>query len=209
MAQVISFEQFRPIARYDEIPWTQARIEEGETADGPWVTLETIVLDPVDSDPANPAYRNLTTELADDAFDLWYRITFIDGTGDISLPTTPIQNTDPSDTATYATISEIARLLKINSPSDAQTQAMLRVLMMATGEINSEVDRSTDDDDLAGWQLALVEEVCLERAVELWRETPFGLVGIDSDLGATHTARNTWERYAHKLAPIKTQWGLA
>lgn len=209
MAQVITFERFRPIARYDETPWTEAIIEEGTTVDGPWVELETVTLDPVDTDPANPVYRNLTTELADDAFDLWYRIIFVDGTGDQALPTTPIQNTEPSAGDTYASRSELARLLKINNPTTDQMAAMDRVLLMATGEINTEVDRAATDDSLAGWQLSLVEEVCLERAVELWRETPFGIVGIDSDLGGIRTSRNTWERYAHKLAPLKTQWGLA
>ena len=125
MAQVITFEGFQPIARYDEIPWTQAKIEEGATEDGPWTALETIILDPVDADPSEPAYRNLTTELADDAFDLWYRITFIDGTGDQSIPTTPIQNTD-TGLSPYATVTELARILKLRDPSDAQRAAERR-----------------------------------------------------------------------------------
>jgi hypothetical protein len=108
MAQVITFERFRPIARYDDIPWTEARIEEGATSDGPWVALETITLEPVDPDPTDPVYRNLTTELADDAFDLWYRIVFIDGTGDISIPTDPIQNSSPpTETGLYVTVAQV------------------------------------------------------------------------------------------------------
>lgn len=109
----------------------------------------------------------------------------------------------------YSSTEELGRLLKINTPSAEQTAAMVRVLTMASVEIDAEIDRSEDDDALTDDQLALAEEVNLERAVELWRETPFGILGIDSDLGATHTARNTWERYAHKLAPIKSRWGLA
>lgn len=207
MAQVITFEGFTPIARYDTVPWTDARIEEGTTQTGTFVELETVALSPVDSDPSNPAARNITTELASDTPNLWYRIVFVDGTGDESLPTEPIQNATAG--TPYATVTELSRILKIAAPSAKQTDAMRRVLAMAAGEIDSELDRATTDDALAGWQLALVEEVNLERAVELWRETPFGILGIDSDLGATHTARNTWERYAHKLAPLKTQWGIA
>jgi hypothetical protein len=40
-------------------------------------------------------------------------------------------------------------------------------------------------------------------------EAPFGILSVD-DLGvATRTARDTWERHAHKLAPLKRQWGFA
>ncbi len=123
-------------------------------------------------------------------------------TSSIVVPDTPVGSI-------YATVDELARLLKIPNPTAAQTAAMQRVLLMATGEIDAEVDRSVDDDALAGWQLSLTAEVCLERAVELWRAAPFGIVGIESEFGPTHTARNSWERYAHMLAPIKTQWGVA
>ena len=32
MAQVISFEQYRPVARYDATAWTQVRIEESDSS---------------------------------------------------------------------------------------------------------------------------------------------------------------------------------
>lgn len=115
---------------------------------------------------------------------------------------------EPFDGDTYGTVEELFRLLKINNPTDAQTDAATRVLTTATGEIDSEIDRA-EDDPIAGWQISLATEVCLERAVELWRAAPFGIVDLGGDFGATHTARNTWERYAHMLAPLKTQWGIA
>ncbi len=123
-------------------------------------------------------------------------------TSTIVVPDAPVSSM-------YSTVDELARLLKINTPTAAQTAAMQRVLLMATGEIDAEIDRSEDDDALAGWQLSLVAEVCLERAVELWRAAPFGIVGIDSEIGGVHTSTNTWQRYAHMLAPLKTQWGFA
>jgi hypothetical protein len=118
---------------------------------------------------------------------------------------------DPPTGDTYATVDELARILKIRTPSIDQENAMARVLLTATGEIDAEIDRSVDDDDLAGWQLALVAEVALERAVEHWRqqESPFGIIGIGADLMPTRSARDTWDRHALKLAPIKTRWGLA
>lgn len=92
MAQVISFEGYVPTARYDAIPWTEAEIEEGPSASGPWTLIDTLTLSPVDSDPSDPQTRNLTTELASDTPALWYRITFKDATGDSSQPTNPVQN---------------------------------------------------------------------------------------------------------------------
>lgn len=214
MAQVITFESFRPVARYDGIAWTQARVEEGTTADGPWTVLETIALSPVDSDPRNPDSRNFTTELADDAMDLWYRIVFLDASGDSLQPTEPIQNVASDVEATgdtYATVDELARILKVRAPSADQVTALGRVLLMATGEIDSEIDLAAGADALAGWQIALVTEVCLERGAELWKEqeVQFGLVGIGTEFGPTRIARDTWDKYALKLAPLKNQWGLA
>lgn len=113
--------------------------------------------------------------------------------------------------AAYATAEELARILKIRTPTTEQTAAMTRVLDAAAGEINAEIDRADTDDDLAGWQLALVEEVNLERAVEHWQqmETPFGIIGLGADLGAIATSRDSWMRHALKLQPLKTRWGLA
>jgi hypothetical protein len=111
-------------------------------------------------------------------------------------------------TVGYTTTEELARILKI-TPTEAQELALVRVLTMAMVEIDAEIDLADDATALTSDQLELAAEVNLERAVELWRDTPWGIVGIDSDIGATHTSRNTWERYAHKLAPLKSQWGLA
>jgi hypothetical protein len=116
---------------------------------------------------------------------------------------------EPPTGDTYATADELARRLKIRAPSAEQTAQMDQVLLMAAGEINSEIDLAVDVD-LESWQLALAAEVNLKRAVELWAESPFGILGLETaELFATHTARNTWERYAHMLAPLKDQWGLA
>lgn len=211
MAQVITFLAFRPIERYDATPWISARIEEAATADAAevdWTAIETITLSPVDADPAEPVYRNLTTELASDDADLWYRIVFVDATGDESLPTTPIQNTS-SEVGLYATVTELARILKIRTPSDEQTSAMERVLLAAAGEINAEIDLDADTS-LSGWQVALAEQVNLARAAELWKleEVQFGVV-MGGEFGAVHLARNSWDKHAFTLAPLKQQWGLA
>lgn len=208
MAVVVSLEDFRPSPRYDSLPWTQARIEEGTASVGPWTVLETQNLSPVDVDPANPAYRNFTTQLGTDE-ELWYRIVFLDASGDTGLPTFPVQNV-ADDRPVYASTTELARLLRV-SESDRH-DALLRVLKSAAGEIDSEIGTA----DINGTELpysnppALAREVNLERAVEHWQQlqSPFGIIGM-GDLGATYTARDSWDRHAHKLAPLKGGWGIA
>lgn len=209
---VVTLENFQPTPRYDDTPWTEAKIQEAATAtalNADWTTIDTIALDPVDVDPEHPASRDFTTENASDTAGLWYRVIFLDGDGDELLPTVPVQNV-AADTTAYATVDELARVLKLRTPTDEQTNAMERVLLAAAGEINAEIDLE-DDEGLPSWGLALAQEVNLERAVEHWRqqESPFGIVGLSGDLGATYTARDSWDRHALKLAPLKSQWGIA
>lgn len=211
MSQVITFSGYQPTPRYDGVSWTQVRIQEAATADAvdaDWSTIETIALDPLDVDPTEPASRDITTELASDTAGLWYRLIFVDGSGDELLPTVPVQNI--VSIASYATVTELARILKIRAPTDEQRDAMERVLLTAAGEINTEIDLASDEG-LAGWQIALAAEVNLERAVEHWRqqESPFGLIGLGPELPAERAARDSWERHALKLAPLKSQWGMA
>lgn len=110
----------------------------------------------------------------------------------------------------YASEAELARILKIANPSAEQTTALTRVLLAATGEIDLEIGLAEDDDALTGWQLALATEVCLERAVEHWKQQQiaFGIVGL-GDGTQLYAARDSWDRHALKLAPLKTVWGLA
>lgn len=117
---------------------------------------------------------------------------------------------DPFVGDTYADADELARILKIRTPSADQTEAMERVLAMATLEIDREIDR-TDDNPVSGAEASLAAQVCLQRATELWhlQEVPLGLAGIGAEMGAAHLARNSWEKYAFTLAPLKEQWGLA
>lgn len=206
---VITLENYTPTPRYDSVPWTDARIQEAATADAEsWTTIETISLSPVDADPSEPATRNFTTENASDTAGLWYRIIFVDADGDELLPTVPVQNVTPI--VAYATRTELARILKIREPTQEQEDAMDRVLLAAAGEINREIDLDTDEG-LSSWQLALAQEVNLERAVEHWRqqESPFGLLALAVDVPAERTATDSWSRHAAKLAPLKSQWGVA
>jgi hypothetical protein len=185
------------------------QIEEADASDGPWTLIDTLAITPVDADPSLPAYRNFTTQLASDDPDLWYRLTFFDADGDFALPTFPVQNTE-EDRPIYASVSELATVLKVRAAD--RSSALRRVLEAAAIEIDSEIGTA----DINGTELpygsppAIVSEVNLERAVEHWQQmqSPFGIIGL-GDLGATYTARDSWDRHGHKLAPLKGSWGIA
>lgn len=112
-------------------------------------------------------------------------------------------------TVGYTTVEELQRILKIRTATADQTAAMTRVLTTAQVEIDSEIDLDTDTT-LTTPQLQLAAEVQLERSVEHWQqqEVAFGIIA-GTDFAALHIARDTWDRHALKLAPLKDQWGLA
>ncbi len=207
MTIVVTFEDFVPAARFDDVPWTDARIEESDAKDGTFTPIDTVTFLIPDPDPANPGARSFTTSQGT-AIGYWYQIVFIDGSLNESLPTAPLQNTAGTVSPhMYATVTELARILKIRSATAEQTVALRRCLEAAANEIDSELGRT---DTFSSPFPALVVEVNLERAVEHWQqgEIPFGIVGL-GDTGAIYTARDSWDRHAHKLSPLKESWGLA
>ena len=210
MSFVVTLEDYRPSPRYDSLPWTEARIYEGTAStDTVGTLIDTVAFGTVDADPTDPAYRNFTTQLAT-AADLWYWIVFADVDGDTSLPTLSVQNTASAGRPVYATTAELARLLRVQESQ--RHDSLRRVLEAAAAEIDSEIGTA----DISGASLpysnppALASEVNLERAVEHWQQmqSPFGIIGM-GDIGATYTARDSWDRHAHKLAVLKGQYGLA
>lgn len=116
----------------------------------------------------------------------------------------------PPSGSTYAEVTELFRILKIRTPTATQIVAAERVLVTATGEIDSEIDLASGDT-LPEWGLSLVSQVCLDRAADLWRHTESvpGVLGIPDEAMPTTFGRYSWNRYAERLAPLKDQWGLA
>jgi hypothetical protein len=87
---IVSLVNFTPTARFDGIPWAKAYIQEAPQKSGPWVTLSTIVLAPVDADPRNPAPRNFTVPGTID--NGWYRVVFATATDSEQTGSYPTQN---------------------------------------------------------------------------------------------------------------------
>jgi len=145
-----------------------------------------------------------------------YRLLYDDdgGTaavGHVAIEELIISNAAPGDPLTgdtYGTTDELFRRLKVRTPTDDQVAQGELLLLMATTEINDEID-AVEDVELTDGHASICVEVCYKRAVELWAESPFGLLGLENAEFTVHTARNTWERYAVLLANVKQQWGIA
>lgn len=216
MPQAVSFTGYTPAARYDAISWSEARIEEAATETGTFTQIDVIAFASVipsgaDPDPADPLARSFTTQLGGDDEGLWYRIVFADTDGTTSVATSPVQNID-DDVAVvvYADVTELARILKIRTATAEQTAALTRCLRSAALEIAKELDLTSS---LSGVEeLALAEQVNLDRAADVWHHTESrtGLTGIlGGDESIPMPGRYSWERYAQRLVPLKQQWGLA
>jgi len=112
----------------------------------------------------------------------------------------------------YATKEQLAATLPGVTAGGSRDADLERVLDMAAYEIDHEIDRAEpfvfSDEDAAA-ALPLLEHVNLERAADLWNmeNQPSGLLlGGETPLLAP---RNSWDRYANMLAPLKEQHGLA
>lgn len=128
MGLIVSFENYLPPARFDDEPWTEAQIDEAPEATGPWTTIDTIELDPVDDDPTSPQLRSFTTPNGT-ALNLWYRVIFLDGDANESQPTEAVQNAPPTDTSrdlcTLADVLGYVPGYQVEQPTDTKLQALI------------------------------------------------------------------------------------
>ena len=112
----------------------------------------------------------------------------------------------------YATKTQLAAVLPGINAGGTRDTDLDRVLNMAAYEIDKELDKELPfdfSDPDAALALPLLEHVNIERAADLWHmeNVQAGLlVGGDTPLLAP---RNSWDRYANMLAPLKERWGLA
>lgn len=208
MTTVLSFTDYTPPARNDDEPWTEALVQQADTSGGSYTLIDTLDLDPLDSDPRVPQSRNLTTYEASDTPLKWYRIIWTDADAHMSLPTTPIQQLG-NDVTPFTTQDELFRVLRIRTPTTDQQTAADQVLLVAAQEIMSEIDLRAGE--LTAADVAVCASVNLDRAADLWRHTESapGILGVVDELQSTTPGRYSWARYAARLSVVKDQWGLA
>lgn len=134
MTQVVTFEGYTPIARYDSLPWTTVRVEEAGAVSGPWTQIDEIALSPLDADPSDPQARNVTTALASSTPLLWYRLIFVDAALDTEAPTDPVQNGEPTGRNLLCTLDDVTSYVPAYI-SDPTTDSKLRSLIGAQSQL--------------------------------------------------------------------------
>lgn len=110
----------------------------------------------------------------------------------------------------YATVEELLRLLRLDSPTSQQLDAAQRALDEAAAEIDWELEY-TPENPAPAPPPPLVVGVNLDRAVEHWRQSysPFGIIPVGAESEPIVTARNSWYRHHLKLMPLKRHMGIA
>lgn len=122
----------------------------------------------------------------------------------------------------YATATQLRNKLKV--PSGTTDADLQRVLDMAMVETKSEVGNwdFTDTEDIdarlealgnkftSTEAQAMLTSANLARAQDLWliEGLPIGVIGLGGETPLL-SPRNSWERFANMLAPLKNEWGLA
>jgi hypothetical protein len=108
MGYVVTIRDIYPPVRSDNNPWTGAKIQ--ESADSlAWTLIDSVALTPLDTDPANPRARTLTTEQAtlERGF---YRVQFFDATNDTSSWSEVMENA--ALVAWAPSVREIAAIMR-------------------------------------------------------------------------------------------------
>lgn len=182
MSEVISFNNYRPPERFDDVPWTRAQIDEAPAATGPWTTIDTITFDDPDDDPSDPQARSFTTANGT-APDLWYRVTFLDGADGETEPTTPVQNTIPGSTPNrrdLCTLADIAERTPGYTIGDDEATDLALADFITTESrdfmeaAHREITSITDDDEDGStrtfdvdWVVAEDREILIGDAAEI------------------------------------------
>lgn len=201
---VVTLTDYEPNERFDANPWTQARVEGATAAEGPFTAIETIDLDPVDSDPTNPATRNFTTTQA--TTESWFRVVFIDADGNEDA-------TEPVSFApgTFASVQDVE--VRIGRDLDDAEQALADYVLRATTALIAE-ELNHDAD----WVAALTPvpptfaAVCVTRAVDAV-SNPSVVQATTESLGAysiSQTLRRSTEDFAclsaSERAAVRLAW---
>lgn len=96
--------------------WTNYRIEEALSSDGPWASIQSGVLLPADTDPNAPLTRNFS--VTSDVVDGWYRVVFIDVDSNFEN-TIPRWNRTSFNVLYTPTVSQVGALLRARTKDTA------------------------------------------------------------------------------------------
>jgi hypothetical protein len=115
---VTNFNNILPPARFDGNPWTQILVYESATEEGTFALLDTVAISSlpggVDSNPAEPAYRNVTVSNATVERGYYYFV-FKDAIGNQTAPTNTICNAPSVKGSIRPTLIELGSILTVRT----------------------------------------------------------------------------------------------
>jgi predicted transcriptional regulator len=165
-----TFEGYAPPRRYDSVPFTSALIREAAFEAGPYTTIQTIALSPLDADPSAPATRNFTTALAA-VEDGWYVIRWSDGSS--TFDSDPIRY-QTSGTA-YANVTQLREALDLTDvelPDEAATELILSAedwidAQLGARETDPATGRKVIEEEVQPWQWTKLNRATVKVASRL------------------------------------------
>lgn len=192
---VVSLTEYRPSPRFDGKAWTKAKIEGGESVNGPWTAIETVTLSPVDSDPTKPQSRNFSTEHATSA-QTWVRVAFEDADGDEQF-TSPVSLMAAASTADLTTLANVRSFLQKQGADMGQDEVIQALITQASVAIARYTERQ------------FVQEAAVEKVFEVNQPltsvvsfAPYELQSVESiKLDTDTTSPTTLEAEEFRLWP--------
>lgn len=154
---IISFFDYVPERRFDNVPWTTIKVEEAPSQDGPWNQIDEFAIAEVDPDPSHPSARSWTTTgtTLDEG---WYRVKFIDAQGN-NIVTEPIQNIPPDPVEYLPSLSEVGLVSlgrtkddvgniqgTFNSLTTPDDETVQRLILSAGDDVRRHIGRDIPDD---------------------------------------------------------------
>jgi hypothetical protein len=105
---------------------------------------------------------------------------------------------------------ELQRVLAKPNPTQAELDAMTRVLEAAAQDIDWDLGYDADNPAPSP-PPPIVVDVNLDRAVELWRlnYSAAGVLPIGPESTPIVSPRDTWYRHHIRLRPLWTKFGVA
>jgi hypothetical protein len=112
--------------------------------------------------------------------------------------------------APYVEVLELQRVLAKPNPTQAELDAMTRVLEAAAQDIDWDLGYDADNPAPSP-PPPIVVDVNLDRAVELWRLnfSHSGAYVVGPETTPIVSPRDTWYRHHIRLRPLWTKWGIA
>jgi hypothetical protein len=187
MGTVISFAKYKPGPRYfpDKSPWTQVRIEEAtDPAAGPWTLIDTQTLSPLDTDPADPMWREVSTAMAVTT-GRWYRLRWVDAAANLSAPTDPVKASggEAIDGSSFIpSVAQIGKLMPYRTAGTEGSTIGLGIGGIGTGTFSTQtVPTATAVADIA-------DNAADDVAADIGQEIPYDFLDLARRAAAIRAA---------------------